>query len=247
MQDLYSGDHSIVFGDKHTWDDWHLMPSSRPLFLPPDVKTNYVDLPGTDGHADITEALTGEVLYKNRQGSIEFYVDNGHTRWEYLYSDISNYLHGQKMRAYLTDDPGFYYEGRFAVNKWESNKYRSSIVIDYNVAPYKMDMYSSAEDWLWNPFDFNIGVIREYNNIRVNGHLELSVVGSRKTVIPYFRATLDNQANPILLSWEKEPGKNFALFNGESKLPDIKIKDETVKLYFDGQGIITVDYRGGSL
>lgn len=239
--------HSVTFGDKNTWDDWHLIPSSRPLFLPPDVKTNYVDIPGTDGHADITEALTGEVLYKNRQGSIEFYVSNGYQEWEYLYSEIMNYLHGQKMRAYLEDDPGFYYEGRFSVNKWESNKYRSTIVIEYNVAPYKMDMFSSAEDWLWDPFDFEIGIIREYNNIRVNGHVVLPVVGGRKSTIPNFIVTLDNSVNPILLSWSKDTSRNFSLYNGTQKMPDIKIKDETVNLYFDGKGVVTVDYRGGSL
>lgn len=239
--------HSVTFGDKNTWDDWHLIPSSRPLFLPPDVKTNYVDIPGTDGHADITEALTGEVLYKNRQGSIEFYVANGYQEWEYLYSEIMNYLHGQKMRAYLEDDPGFYYEGRFSVSKWESNKYRSTIVIEYNVAPYKMDMFSSAEDWLWDPFDFEIGIIREYNDIRVNGRVVLPVVGGRKSTIPNFIVTLDNSANPILLSWSKDTSRNFSLYNGTQKMPDIKIKDETVELYFDGKGVVTVDYRGGSL
>lgn len=239
--------HSVTFGDKNTWDDWHLIPSSRPLFLPPDVKTNYVDIPGTDGHADITEALTGEVLYKNRQGSMEFYVANGYQEWEYLYSEIMNYLHGQKMRAYLEDDLGFYYEGRFSVNKWESNKYRSTIVIEYNVAPYKMDMFSSAEDWLWDPFDFEIGIIREYNDIRVNGRVVLPVVGGRKSTIPNFIVTLDNSSSPILLSWSKDTSRNFSLYNGTQKMPDIKIKDETVDLYFDGKGVVTVDYRGGSL
>lgn len=239
--------HSVTFGDKNTWDDWHLIPSSRPLFLPPDVKTNYVDIPGTDGHADITEALTGEVLYKNRQGSMEFYVSNGYQEWEHLYSEIMNYLHGQKMRAYLEDDFGFYYEGRFSVNKWESNKYRSTIVIEYNVAPYKMDIYSSAEDWLWDPFDFEIGIIREYNNLRINGNVNLTVIGSRKSVIPNFITTLDNASSPILLSWSKDSARNFSLFNGTQKLPDIKIKDEAVQLYFSGKGIVTIDYRGGSL
>ena len=29
--------HSVVFGEKNTWDDWHLVPSSRPVINPPDV------------------------------------------------------------------------------------------------------------------------------------------------------------------------------------------------------------------
>ena len=82
--------HSITFGDKNTWDDWHLVPASRPVFLPPDVKTNYIDLPGADGHADATESLTGRVLYKNRTGSIEFYVMNGYDNFLRRY--YGNYM-----------------------------------------------------------------------------------------------------------------------------------------------------------
>ena len=61
--------HSINFGNKNTWDDWRLIPTSRPVFLPPDVKKVLVDLPGSDGVIDLTESLTGYVKYGNRKGS----------------------------------------------------------------------------------------------------------------------------------------------------------------------------------
>ncbi len=41
--------HSITIGNKNTWDDWHLIPATRPLFNPPTVKTNMVNIPGGDG------------------------------------------------------------------------------------------------------------------------------------------------------------------------------------------------------
>lgn len=239
--------HSITFGDKNTWDDWHLIPQSRPVFLPPDVKTSYVEVPGADGKMDMTESLTGSVLYKNRQGTIQFYVDNGHEEWEVLYAKIMNYLHGQKMYAVLEDDPSFYYEGRFSVNTWKSEKHRSEIYIDYDVAPYKIDMLSSKDEWLWDPFNFEIGVIREYNNVRVNGSLTLDIIGSRRAYIPSFDAILDNTNVPITLAWSGLPDKTFGLQNGRSKFPDIKIKDNVTTMTFTGQGIISIDYRGGSL
>ena len=178
---------------------------------------------------------------------MEFYVSNGYQSWECLYSEIMNYLHGQKMRAYLEDDPGFYYEGRFSVNKWESNKYRSTIVIEYNVAPYKIDMIGTSEDWLWDNLDFEVGVIREYNDIQVNGEASLEIIGGRKTTIPEFIVTLTNPNNPIMLSWSKDTSKNYSLPNGKIRLPDIKIKNDVSTLYFSGSGIVTADYRGGSL
>ena len=41
--------HSITFGSKNTWEDWHLVPTSRPLFLPPKQKKSITDIPGGDG------------------------------------------------------------------------------------------------------------------------------------------------------------------------------------------------------
>ena len=38
--------HSIAFGNKNTWDDFYLVPSTKPIILPPEVKTKIVDIPG---------------------------------------------------------------------------------------------------------------------------------------------------------------------------------------------------------
>jgi hypothetical protein len=81
-------------------------------------------------------------------------VDNDFRDWTVLYSEIMVYLHGQKMRAVLEDDPSYYYEGRFAVNAWKSNKERSSLVIDYDVNPYKKDILGTDEEWIWDTFNF---------------------------------------------------------------------------------------------
>ena len=223
------------------------MGTSFSPWLPPEVKTNYVDIPGADGHIDLSEALSGEPLYKNRSGSTTFYVMNGYKPWEHIYSEIMNYLHGQKMQVYLEDDPFYYYEGRFSVNTWRSEKSRSEIVIDYNIAPYKLYRFSSAEKWLWDPFDFLSGIVREYDNLAVDGTYVLTVVGGRKSVIPNFIVTLENTDNPILLTWPKNPDVVFSLYNGTNKLPDLKILDEIVELTFKGKGTVSVDYRGGSL
>ena len=114
--------HSITFGDKNTWDDWRLVPASRPLFNPPAQKVKTLDIPGGDGVIDLSQALTGYPVYQNRTGSIEFIVMNDFKPWHMAYSDIMDYLHGQTMRAILEDDPEYFYEGRFTVNAWKSEK-----------------------------------------------------------------------------------------------------------------------------
>lgn len=129
--------HSITFGDKNTWDDWHLVPTSRPVFNPPSLKKKTLDIQGGDGLIDLSEALTGYPLFNNREGSFEFIVMNDYYPWYEIYSMICDYLHGHRMKAVLEDEPEYYYEGRFTVNSWKSEKAYSKIIIDYSVAPYK--------------------------------------------------------------------------------------------------------------
>lgn len=132
--------HSITFGTKNTWDDWHLIPSSRPVFNPSALKSIYINIPGGDGEIDLTELLAGHPTYSNRTGSFEFIVAPGYSSWDVTYSTIMNFLHGQKMHAILEDDPGHFYDGRFSISSWKSDKSYSLITIDYNVGPHKQNV-----------------------------------------------------------------------------------------------------------
>lgn len=151
--------HSITFGDKNTWDDWRLVPSSRPVFAPPAQKTTLIDLPGANGALDLSEALTRYPIFRNREGDIEFYVMNDYVPWDQRYSEIMNYLHGREMRAFLEDDPNYFYQGRFTVSEWRSDPNWSKIVIHYTVGPYKWFRFRSIDDWEWDPFNFETGII----------------------------------------------------------------------------------------
>ena len=240
----YQGEHSIIFGDKHTWDDWFLIPSSRPVFKPPEPKTTYYDIPGADGHLDMSTALTGDIPYKNRTGSIEFIVDNGHKDWHELYSEIMDYLHGQKMRAILTDDMSFYYEGRFAVNEWKSDPDNSKITIDYDVHPYKFEMLSSLEDWKWDPFNFEVDIVREYGYLTVDGSLTVNIPGRRKNVTPSIEvhSYLGDDCPTVSFN-----GTTYSLSLGTNKIVNIILKEGNNTLTFNGRGVISIDYRGGRL
>ena len=148
--------HSITIGDdtngyKNTWDDWHLVPSSRPLISPPPVKESFVELVGGDGYLDLTEKLSGKPVYGNRTGTWEFIVINDgqisssvpYRKWTVLYSDIMRWLHGKRYRIVLNDEPGWYYTGRLVVAGWSSNPNNSTITIGYNVEPYKRSLSNS--------------------------------------------------------------------------------------------------------
>lgn len=163
MYAIYDGDHAVTFKrlittttngvsttswvPKHTWNDWHLIPSKRPQLPPPSLKTNYVDIPGAHGHLDLSEVLTNEPRFENRSGSMEFILMNKsinhdgpeyEVTWDVRYSDIMNWLHGRNARMVLDDDPNWTWVARFTVTGFESQNNYSTIQISYDAYPYKV-------------------------------------------------------------------------------------------------------------
>lgn len=129
-------------GGINTWDDWHLIPASRPNIAVPEVYTNYVDLPAADGKIDLSDYLTGgRTVYKNRSGgSLTFYAANGYGLWNERRQTILNYIHGKVLYMGLIDEPAYYYKGRFKTSRpydSDGKSNWSTVVIEYELEPYK--------------------------------------------------------------------------------------------------------------
>lgn len=233
----------VTFGTKHSYRDWGLLLKSRPVISPPSPKTVYVDIPGSDGIIDLTGSLTGDVKFDNRTIKCEFVVLDARNRWSDIYSEIMDYLHGQRMRVRLDEDPTYYYEGRLQVNEWKSDKVTSTITIEGDVEPYKMEMFSSLEDWEWDSFNFETGIIRDYKEIRVDESLTFTIEGRRKSVVPSFTVVSDDGSGLQV----RFNGTTYDLPDGTSRVLNIVIKNGTNTLYFTGNGTVSIDYRGGRL
>ncbi len=231
----------VQIGEKHTYKDWNLILTSTDIDFP-DPKTETVDIPGVDGELDFSEVLTGDISYKNRKISFELEMIDRFANWKNKISEISNYLHGKKFKIILDEDPSFYYYGRVTVNNFKSNKSTGTINIEADVEPYKYDLYSSLEDWLWDPFNFETGIINETNKLQVNGQLEIAIYGRRKKVVPKITCnSLENQMQVIF------KGETYNLSNGTQKILNIEICEGKNVLKFIGNGTISIEYRGGSL
>lgn len=257
--------HSITFGEKNSWDDWYLIPTSRPVFNPPTLKQKTIDIPGGDGVIDLSESLTGYPVYNNRNGSFEFIVMNDsykpelpHREWYEIYSEIMDYLHGKKMQAVLEDDKEYFYEGRFLVNQWKSDKNHSLIVIDYDVGPYKWLFRSSLEDWLWDPFNFFTGIIPEniFKNISVNTNVKEhsfdAELFGRAPICPKFTVSTSTNAGMDIRFVNRALGIDITkrAFNGTTQIPDFVIYGNNVVFYFkcvSGTGTVSIDFRQGRL
>lgn len=243
--------HSITIGNKNTWDNWHLIPSSRPLVNPPTLKKKTIDVPGADGMIDLTTAITGYPTYENREGSWEFYVMNGYQEWFQLYSEIMAYLHGKAMRCYLEDEPDFYYEGRFTVNEWRSEKDYSKIVIDYSLKPYKYWISTSVEPWKWDPFSFVDGVIQPvlFADIPINS---ASYVTKSYNLVDVDRAPISPTllvSGNITVKWTDHRGIVYeqVLEQGSNLIPEMVFYNQAITLYFKGTGTVSIVFRSGRL
>ena len=153
--------HSVTIGAYNTWTDWRLIPTSRPVVNPPEVKTNFVEVPGADGSLDFTEALDEKIHYKPCEGSWEFLIcheqiniDTNHkyhseNRWATLWHDILNAIHGKRNQIILMDEwregaeDNRFYVGRVWLNEFISDPSHSRIVFDYNLEPFR---YLTTED-----------------------------------------------------------------------------------------------------
>lgn len=125
----------IWFNQIHSYADLNLV-LSNPVIPPAQVKTNYVDIPGADGCADLTEAH-GKVRYKNRECTFTFTVFP-YDDFEQKKTEVSNLLNGHRCKIILDKDPEYYWEGRCAVNDYQSDKNLHKIVVGASVAPYKL-------------------------------------------------------------------------------------------------------------
>lgn len=89
---------------------------------PPEPKIYTVDIPGGDGVIDLTQSLTGDVAYENRQQEFSFMVVNPDS-FERVKTDVSNFLHGKSFDYQMTMDPGYTYHGRFTVTEYSHTLY----------------------------------------------------------------------------------------------------------------------------
>lgn len=229
--------NGVRFDDKHSYDDFGLILTS--VILPnPEPKTYELEVPGADGSMDLTE-LFGSVKYHTRTISFTFAFSSGHWQRYARNSEVANALHGQKMKLILDEDPSYYYIGRVNFKEWKVDKSIGRLEIGVTADPYKYELQSSLEEWLWDPFDFETGIIREYRNIRVDGSLTINIPGRKKPVTPVI---ISSTAMTVTFD-----GRQYDLMAGEQKIYGITIMDGDNYLTFKGNGIISIDYRGGIL
>ncbi len=232
-------EYGVIIGDKHTFRDWGLI-CTKVEIGSPERKTLYVEVLGRDGDIDLSEVLTGEANYENRELRISLIRrEADFRRWHIKVSEILDYCHNQKRKVIFDSDPGYYFEGRLSAASAKDFKGIDNFTISVDADPYKYERYGSLEPWVWDTFCFDDGIIRNYKDLKVDGTMMLMIPGRRKKVVPVFICS-----DPMTLEYG---GQAYALPAGRSKILDLQLGMGEHFLTFAGTGTVSVDYRGASL
>lgn len=248
---MYNEEHGVTIGHYHSWKHWHLIPTSRPVINPPTERTNLVTVPGMDGSWDLSQAVAQRPVYDDREGTLEFYVENGYWDWNTAYTTIQNALAGKRHMVILDDDRSHFYYGAVWVDKWKSDKGHSTIALKYRLNPYKKERYSSVEPWVWDNFNFDMDIIREYANRQVDGTATLDVPGTaqaNRAEICALSGTLKVAVYTSVhlaagIAWDK-------VYETTLTAPQkavVRIENQQYQFTFSGKGSYSLAYRGGML
>lgn len=243
--------HSVTFGDKNSWEDWHLIPSSRPVINPPEAKTMLLDIPGESGALDLSESLTGYPLFKRRTGDIEFIVVNDMyepteipQEWYQVYSNIMNYLHNKQMEICLEDDPEWWYEGRLQVNSWKSEEFLSRITISYDLEPYKW--YEKSHEKVFNATTTQ----NQYTFTSYEDHLGLAPMCPKITISGASDSGVEIQFVNYFIGNRNGVNTTVVLKNGTHEVPRIVFYGDAFIFKYkalSGTATVKVEYEEGSL
>lgn len=128
----------VKFEELHSYDDFELYMSERPEIGTPEAKIITVDIPGSDGFVDLTETISGEVKYNNRELVFHFVSMAGISSQAAAYQKVYNALHGKKMKITLDEDPEYYYVGRCSVEA-EAENTVMYVTVTADCEPYKYE------------------------------------------------------------------------------------------------------------
>ena len=222
--------YGIKIGEFHSYKDFGLVPTSKPIINLPSPKLEYLEIPGRQGEIDITESLTSEVIYEMRTGSFEFLVSDI-KKWQVVYVKLLSNVHGKKINIILDTEKDYVYQGRMWVSEFKSDKNYAIITLDYKLDPYKYHISDS------NNGEF----IHRIDGITVTNSKSITLdFDSDMTIVPEFN---NKTENVLTLNFE---GKKFTLPKGISRFPEVRGRKNLI-LSFTGSSTLDISYKRGWL
>ena len=213
--------NDVIFNnEKSAYYDWGIVLTKASIPLP-SIKTSSVDIKGANGILDLSEVLTGDVCYGNRDIKLTFAMMEDRDYYSTM-TDIANYLHGKIVTLKLTNDDEYFYSGRATITQCEYLIGRSELVITMSADPFK---YSVTES---NAF------------VNLNNETKSLVLpNKRMRVAPTLVVT-----GSVTMTFEE---KTYTLQAGEQQLLNFVLSEGNNTVSFSGTGSVKITYRQGAL
>ena len=206
----------------------------------PDVQKYEIEIPGRSGVLDFSEALG--LFYNNRNIAFTEVCHIPHTLWANKYSQIANKWHGKRVKVIFDDQAEWYYIGRCTCTPLFKDNDTHGVKFEINAEPFKYPADRDGNNWLWDPFNFEVGVIREYEHIVISGQLTVNVLGYERPEAPQ----IVSSAPMTLLVDDTD---TYNILAGTNIFPDLLISSETIEdvhtFKFTGNGFVTINLKGG--
>lgn len=246
--DLFNGVEFTIEGTAtkyHSYDDWGLYVTNTDYIGEPKQITNYVAVPGRDGLLDLSDVVTGRPTYSGREISIKLAGHHNKVSWDSVISAFRNNINGRICRIVFDNDKSYYWRGRIEIKDFESVLNLGMFQVDIpNADPYKYDLFSSAEPWLWDPFNFETGEIIQTQATVIVGSGSITIPHGHMPTCPTIVIS-SMVSGTFKLSYD---GAEYYLSKGNNTIPAVMVGgDNDVKLDFIGSATVQIVYRGGSL
>ena len=254
----------------NTFKDWHIVPLGRPVIAPPEQKLNQIDIPGANGFLDLSNSLTKYPVFNNRTGSLKFAVLHEYIDTPTVYDKIMRFLQGTNVKMIMEDNEEYYYEGRVFVESIDprADGTWTELSLGYDLQPYRKNVRTSIDDWLWDPFNFETDVIQDttFNAIQITASgsswntFDFSGLVDMMPVNPEFIVDTTNNQPMIAQLYNSDLGMNWVEFSlpegtnniqNNTDLYDLIFCEFTpesqIKMRFRNPGVVTIKFRSGRL
>ena len=136
MMSIFTG---ALIGDEHTLRDWGAIITNSDVIGMPEPNTVLLEVPGRSGRLDLSEVLTGDVTYSNREIKLELAVQTNRDHWVETCFHIFNKLHGRVVHVTFDEDAGHFYVGRCSITQPKRVASAGTMVITIDAEPYRYE------------------------------------------------------------------------------------------------------------
>lgn len=239
---IYVEDSGKTF---HTLTDWDFALGNNNYIGDPEMETTYIQVPGRDGLIDASEIVSGRRIYTRRELSFELGGIRDRMNWDGVISALRNEVHGRICRLVLDNDESYFWRGRVFIQGFDRFRDLGTFTLAVpNADPYKYDVTSSVDPWLWDPFNFQTGVITQTGSHVISGSGSITIPHGHMLTCPEIVVSDKLSANFTVIF----NGSTYELLQGSNKIPSIMVGGEQqAVLDFNGSATVQIVYRGGSL